>query len=219
MKISLALLLAGLAVARAAAQEPKAVRLVGGAKSEDILRRFIENDPSLKARLDDASEREQAFLAENRDTDLRDAVSDTNDADQLKKRLASASGADRADLLQSMPGLKVPPATACRALSDCPTPELAAEAPDAERLPDVVRDLIRPWMLLQQARGSEADVVAASGAGDAAVIVRLKDIDAAPLTLNVSPRLLGGFKVWFDQPLVLASLYGRERDAALKSGK
>jgi hypothetical protein len=33
----------------------------------------------------------------------------------------------------------------------------------------------------------------------------------------VSPRLLGGFKVWFDEPLVLASVYGRERDAALKS--
>jgi len=69
-------------------------------------------------------------------------------------------------------------------------------------------------MLLQQARGSSVEITPAT-TGDAVLTLKLKGLDAPPLTLNVSPRLLGGFKVWFDSPLVLASLYGRERDAAL----
>lgn len=212
-----ALLLAVLAVALPVRAADKPLRLSGGPKSEDALRRFIAGDKRLKAKLDDAAAREEAFLAESRDSDLRDAVSDTNPADELKKELASASGAGRVRALEQLPGMKAPAAPDCASLSDCATPDLAADVPDAERLPDALRRLVRPWMLLQQARGSEAVVTPVDGSGDATLTVTLKDCDAAPLTLNVSPRLLGGFKVWYDQPLVLASLYGRERDAALKS--
>ena len=103
----------------------------------------------------------------------------------------------------------------CRTLGDCAVPELALDVADAARLPDSVRRLVRPWMLLQQARKSSVEITPAS-TGDAVLTLKLKGLDASPLTLNVSPRLMGGFKVWFDSPLVLASLYGRERDAALK---
>ncbi len=194
----------------------KPLRLSGGPKSEDALRKFVSTDKRLKAKIDDAAAREEAFLAENRDTDLRDAVSDTSGPDELKRQLAVAADSDRARLLQQLPGLKAPAAPSCATLADCATPDLASDVTDAEQLPEAVRALVRPWMLLQQARGSELELSPVSAEGDAFLVVTLKDSDAAPLTLNVSPRLLGGFKVWFDQPLVLASLYGRERADALK---
>jgi hypothetical protein len=202
MKISvlLAVLVVCAATARAA---DKPLRLNGGPKAEDALRKFVFNDPRLKAKIDDAAQREEAFLAENRDTDLRDAVTDGT--------------GDRASLIQQLPGMRSPVASGCAALKDCAHPDLALDVVSAEQLPDAVRTLVRPWMLLQAARGSEVVLNPVSGDGDAVMTVQLRDMDAAPMTLNVSPRILGGFKVWFDQPLVLASLYGRERDAALKS--
>ena len=45
------------------------------------------------------------------------------------------------------------------------------------------------------------------------MVATLRGMDAAPLVLNVSPRLLGGFNVWFDEPARLADLYERERAA------
>lgn len=180
----------------------RSIRLAKGPKAEDVLRRFVERDPSLKARFDDAARREESFLAEVRDSDLRDSVADKSGPEELKLQLSR------------LPGMKAPLAPVCRSLGDCAVPDLALDVADSERLPDSVRRLVRPWMLLQQARGSSVEITAAS-TGDAVLTLTLKDLDAPPLTLNVSPRLLGGFKVWFDSPLVLASLYGRERDAAL----
>ena len=88
--------------------------------------------------------------------------------------------------------------------------------PDARNLPDSMRLMVRPWMTLQQARGLEIEVLTAEGAGDAALTVKLKGVDAAPLVLNVSPHLLGGFSVWFDHPEAAAALFARERQAVLK---
>ena len=198
--MKLALLICLIAVALPArATAPKAIRLTGGPKSEDALRRFVERDPCLKARFKNAAQREELFLSENRDPDLRDAV----------------SGVKGADLIEQLPGMKAPAAPVCRALADCAVPELALDVPDAERLPESVRRMVRPWMLLQQARGALVELVA-SESGDSVLTVKLKGLNTPPLTLNMAPRLLGGFKVWFDQPFVLASLYGRERDSALE---
>lgn len=215
--MKLPLLLALLTVAAAplrAAEKP--LRLKGGPKSEDALRKFVSSDPRFKAKIDDAAKREEAFLAENRDSDLRDAVSETSGPDAVRLQLEGVPVSDRARVLEQLPGLKAPVPSNCAALADCARPELAMDVASAEQLPDAVRGLVRPWMLLQQARRSEVVLSPVSGEGDALLTVTLKGLDAAPLTLNVSPRILGGFKVWFDQPLLLASLYGRERDAALK---
>ena len=199
MKLSLLFLALTVVAPVRAADKP--LFLTGGPKAEDALRHFVERDPRLKAKLDAASQREETLIAADREPDLRDSVSDGN-------RLA---------LLQRLPGLKAPAAPTCRALSECADPELSVEVADAELLPDALRRLVRPWMLLQQARGSKVELTPAGGMGDAALYVALKGLASSPLTLNVAANRPGGFKVWFDRPQELAALYGRERDAALKS--
>ena len=217
MKLFLLLLAAAVAAPVRAADKP--LFLTGGLKAEDALRRFVERDPRLKAKLDDAAAREEALLAEGRDSDLRDAVSDKNGSQELTRRLASASAADRPELLSRMPGLKAAAETPCRTLADCATPDLALAVSDAALLPAAVRGLVRPWMLLQQARGFKLEMTALDASGDAVLAVKLRHLDAPALTLNVTPQAMGGFKVWFGQPFLLAALYGRERDAALKSSR
>lgn len=215
MRAFIALAVCVACAASASAAGP--LKLSGGRRSEDALRRFVENDPALKAKIDDAMRREEAFLAESRESDLRDAVSGAADpGEELRRGLAQAAGEDRRRLLERLPGYSAPREPGCATLESCASPSLAADVKDPRELPDAIRGLVRPWMLLQQARGSAALVRAApAGDGDALLLVSLKGADAPPLTLNVSPRLLGGFKVWFDQPLALAALYGRERDAVL----
>ncbi|UPT73775.1 MAG: hypothetical protein M0D55_18305 [Elusimicrobiota bacterium] len=214
------LILLGLLAAAAPALAASPVRLTGGAKAEDKLRRFIEQDAALKARLDEAARREEAYVAEARESDLRDAVSDFS-GESLRSALEKTSAEKRKDLVSGLPGMASAPklSAPCRSVDDCANPELALDVADSRALAESVRRLVRPWMVLQQARGSEAVVSAVDGPGDAAIAVKLKDLDAQPLILNVSPRLLGGFKVWFERPLVLAALYGREREAVLRSSR
>ncbi len=191
------------------------IRLKGGSKSEEKLRKFIEQDKKLNARIIDAVRREEVFVAEARESDLRDAVSDNAIID-LSGAIEKTSGEKRKSLIETMPGMKAVDGPACATLADCPAAVLSMKVSDARNLPDTMRVMIRPWMTLQQARGSEIEVVTAEGSGDAAVTVKLKGVEADPLVLNVSPHLLGGFSVWFDHPEAAAALYARERQAVLK---
>jgi hypothetical protein len=174
------------------------LRLAAGPKAEDKLRRFVAGDKALRARLDDAMRREALFRTEARETGLKDAVAD--------------AAATREQLIAEMPGMKVPPAPTCPSLAECHQPEFSAVVDNPELLPDAVRNLMRPWLLLQEARGYKTEV-APSTKGDALMTATLKGLDASPLVLNVSPRLLGGFNVWFDEPARLGELYERERAA------
>ena len=213
MSMRLTLLLA-LVVASPAFAGP--VHLKGGSKSEEKLRRFVSQDAKLKARIQDAIKREERFVAEARESDLRDAVSDTS-VNDLHTQLEKTTGEKRKAVLEALPGMKALGGPACATLADCAEPAMAIEVPDARNLSDSLRQMVRPWMTLQQARRSEIEIVTAEGAGDTALIVSLKGVDAKPLMLNVSPHLIGGFSVWFDQPEAAAALYAREREAVLKS--
>jgi len=192
------------------------LRLKGGTKSENKLRVFVSTDAKLKARIQDAIKREERFVAEARESDLRDAVSDSS-LNDLHADLEKSTGEKRKTVLESMPGMKAYGGPACASLAACVEPDMTIEVSDASDVPDTLRRMIRPWMTLQQERGSEIEVVTAEGEGDAALIVKLKGVDAAPLALNVSPHLLGGFSVWFDQPEAAAALYARERAAVLNA--
>ena len=211
------LLVATLSAPARAADKPHF--LTGGPKAEDALRRFVERDPKLKAKLDAAAEREEALLAKDRDADLRDAVAEMNGPAQLSRRVAAAPPPERRMLLEGLPGLMAPAAPTCPALSECAEPELSVAVADASLLPDALRRLVRPWMILQQARGSKVELSPAEGTGDAALTVGLKGLSAARLTVDVVPVGPSGFKVAFERPEELAALFAREREAALKTGR
>lgn len=179
-----------------AAVDASALRLSAGPKAEDKLRRFVAEDRALRARLDDAVRREAVFRAEARETDLRDAVAETP--------------ATREDIIAQLPGMKVPPASNCPTFVECHQPPFSETVPHHELLSDAIRRMLRPWLLLQDARGRKLDVVPAK-TDNALLTAKLEGLADAPLTLNVSPSLLGGFNVWFDEPERLAALYERER--------
>jgi hypothetical protein len=216
MKLPLLLLAAALCAPAFARAADKPLFLKGGPKAEDALRRFVERDPRLKAKLDDVAERADALAAASRDADLRDAVAAPRGPDELSRRLAKASGPERKVLLSGLPGLQAPAAPSCRSLSECAAPELSVSVADAALLPDALRRVVRPWMLLQQARGSSVELSPVDGGGDAALKVGLKGLSGGPLTVDVTPAPAGGFRVSVERPQELAALYAREREAALK---
>lgn len=193
------------------------LHLKGGQKSEDKLRQFVISDAKLKARLDDAVKRESAFVAEARES-LRDAVADTG-AEDIAAEAAKTTGEKRKAVLEALPGMKAVSGPVCATLADCASPAMSMEVADARNLSDSIRVMVRPWMALQQARGSEIEVAPAEGNGDAALTVALKGVAIHPLILNVSPHLLGGFTVWYDQPQVCAAVFAHERAAALAAAK
>lgn len=190
MRSTLALLLMCSAV------DASALRLAAGPKAEDKLRRFVAEDRALRARLDDAVRREAVFRAEARETDLRDAVAETP--------------VTREDIIAQLPGMQVPPASNCPTFVECHQPPFSETVAHHELLPDAIRRMLRPWMLLQEARGRKLDVVP-SKTDNALLTAKLIGLEDAHLVLNVSPSMLGGFNVWFDEPARLAALYERER--------
>ena len=212
MRISLLLLSVIVAVPSFAGP----MRLKGGAKSEEKLRQFVSQDAKLKARLADAQRREERFVAEARESNLRDAVSDYSPV-ALHANPDLTSGEKRKSILESMPGMKAVAGPVCATLAACAKPDMSTVVSDAGNIPDAVRGMVRPWMTLQQARNSEISVVTAEGAGDAVLTINLKGVSAPPLVLNVSPHLLGGFSVWYENPEAAAALYAREREAVLKA--
>jgi|GEM_PF-3925479 len=195
MKIALLLGLVALAAPSMAANS---VRLNGKPQDEAALLRFLSENPRVKARLDAAIRQEAALKPLAEETDLRDAV------------------ADRTGALDHGAGRGVPAPSSCRTLSDCAAPELATEAATAAELPQSIARIVRPWVLLQQARGGSLAVAPAAAPGDAALVLTPRGLRTAPLTVHVTARPLGGFDVWLERPFELAAVYGDARGAALE---
>ena len=219
--MKLLLLLSAAAALPAFAANPPVVHLFDEARAEDKLRRFVESDQRLKTRLELTARREESYVSDMRDGNVRDALANRPNGDKLLTELETVTDDKRRDLLKHLPGMKTPPTPSsfCHTVADCPNPDLALDVADARALPESLRRLVRPWMVLQLARGSDADVSTLDGPGDATVSVRLHDSKIEPLIVNVTPNLLGGFKVWFERPLVLAALYDREREAVLRPAR
>lgn len=191
MKALIAILCAAAVAAPAFAAE-KPLTLAGRPQDEAAFESFLRESPSLNARLESAIQQEAAQPPIAEETDLRDAISDS-----------------------PPPSAKIPAPSACKTLADCAAPELEIDADSARELHDSILRLVRPWILLQQARGKSVKIAAADGAGDAALVVTPKGLRAAALTVHVTARPVGGFKVWLEDPLMLAWVYGDARGAVL----
>jgi hypothetical protein len=189
MKLSLVIACAVLAVPVFA---EKPLHFIGGPHDEAELQAFLSESPALKARLEGAIRQEASQPPIAEETDLRDAVADV-----------------------PAPSAKAPAPSACRTLADCAAPELEIDAPTAREIPGSIGRLVRPWMLLQKARGATLWIAAADGPGDAALVMNPQGLRSAALKVHVTARSVGGFKIWLEDPLVLAWEYGDARGAVL----
>lgn len=185
------------------------------AKADVRLRSWMESQPAIAKGVAAAIEREAAWRPVL-DPDLRDAVSDSP---SFHDRIQVAEGRKRQAMLSAMPGLKVPEAPVCGQLKDCVLPPLTAEVDDAEHLRLAIRSLIRPWLLLQQARGGSLALEAASGEGERIMTFSISELALRNVGVNVTAKPEGGYHVWLDQALVLSEIYDQQRQAALASGR
>jgi len=192
MKLALLTGLAALAIPASAADSLR----LRTPQDESALQRFVSENAAVQTRIGIAIRQEAALKPIAEETDLRDAIADRPSATD-----------------------PIPAPSACRTLSDCAAPELATEAASAKDLPQSIARVVRPWILLQQARRASLTVSPASGPGDAALVLTPNGLHTAPLTLHVAAKPLGGFDVWLDRPFVLASVYGDARGAALDSSR
>ncbi len=190
-----------LALAPPAVAAESSLRLSGGPKSENALRKFVSSDKTLRTKIVAAAKREDLLRAENQDPNLRDALTDDG---------------GRKLRVEQLPGMNPVPGAGCAALRDCAIPQLAVDVAGSEQIPEALRQLVRPWMLLQQARRSDVKLTPLESPGDAVLRLELRKLAASPVLVNVTARPFGGFTVWVDRPFVLADLYGRERDALLR---
>ena len=157
------------------------------------LKRWLGDQPAVKLKLARLKSQADAYAAE-RPTDLRDAAAG---APPFSDRLREAGPLDRRDLLESLPGMRPNPLAACRTLESCAEPPVVVEASRAVEVGPAVWALIRPWMLLQQARGRELGVMVGESDADSDRFATL-ELESSDMTLelNVAALPQGGFQVW-----------------------
>lgn len=173
-------------------------------KADDKVRAWLDQQPQLLRNLEAAARQADAYRPIP-DPDLRDSVSDMP--------------MDRHALLASLPGMTAPDVAFCSSLKNCSTPPLAIDVQDSEHLRPAVRSLVRPWLLLAQARGGAVALEAAPGAGQRLLAFSLPKLSLRDVGVNVAARPEGGFHLWMDQALVLASVFAQERESALAAVK
>jgi hypothetical protein len=181
-------------------------------KADNRVRAWLEEQPQLRKNLAAAVERADSYRPVP-DPDLRDSISDLSTG--LRERIESSQGADRRALLANLPGLKASDLPGCSTLDDCPQPLLALDVEDSAQLRPAIRSLVRPWLLLAQARRSAVSLEAATQGSDRALALSLPGLSLRDVGVNVAARPEGGFHVWMDQALVLASIFAQERESLL----
>jgi hypothetical protein len=179
---------------------------------EDRLRAWLETDVSLSRRLAAVEDAPTGPIAY--DPELRDSVSDAPSLGDLRRRIEESETNKRRALAAKLPGMDEPNFATCLTLGECAQPPLTVEVDDRAHLRAATRALIRPWLLLQKARGGWVKIEAARKDGQL-VIMSLPEL-GRKVAIKVEPKIGGGYRVWFEDGLALAHLFGVERDAALR---
>lgn len=201
-----------LALAASCQAAPLVVPAVEQREAEYRLRAWLELDDTLQAKLGQLEAQHAAPFA---DPGLRDSVSDAPSAGDLRRRIEQAQTDKRRQLAARLPGMSAPDIRGCPTLGDCAQPPLALDVDDPEHLRAALRALLRPWMLLAQARGRKLRVEPSEKADQ---LVRLESpaLGVKDAAVLVRARPEGGYHLWLDRAFELAAVYGRERDAALR---
>lgn len=177
-------------------------------KGEERLRAWLESDAALARRV---AELEEPAMEPLFDPDLRDSVSDAPSAGDLRRRIEEAAADRRRALAARLPGMDEPDLRSCLTLEACAQPPLSLDAPQRRDLRLAVRALLRPWLLLKKTIRVEP-----AAAPNELVLVTMPELGLKRVAVRVAAKPGGGYRVWFDQALTLAHVYGAERDASLR---
>ena len=188
------------------------------AVAEAGLKDWMRQQPALKKKLA-ALAREARRIEAERPSDLRDAPSSIPSAEALRSRLEAAAPAERQALLERLPGLKADPLQACARLETCSSAPLSFDVERSAQVGPAVWALIRPWMLLQQARGFELGVLVDEEKGDRLLKLELEGEPRLALSLHAEAAPEGGFRLWLDGAPEAADWFARTRLAVLAPGR
>lgn len=210
-KLAFALLACLPGASWAAAQAPARIVLSArqAGKADVRMRDWLEDQPQLRHNLAVAVALSDSYRPAP-DPDLRDSVSDM--PTDLRERIMAAQGDDRRALMAGLPGLKAPDFAACATLKDCPRPQLTLDIEDQAHLRLAIRSLLKPWLLLAQARGSPLRLEAAGQDSERVLSLSMAGLPLRGVGLNVAAKPEGGFHLWMDQALLLASVFTQERE-------
>jgi hypothetical protein len=110
-------------------------------------------------------------------------------------------------------GPKDPQPAECQNLQGCATPPLAVDVPAGEAVEPAIHAMMRPWILLADAKGVRLGIARGSDS-EALLAMNIQGLGLSGVGLNIAPRPEGGVHLWFSRGLELAALYSRERDSA-----
>ena len=120
-------------------------------------------------------------------------------------------------LMERLPGMAPKPFASCRVLEGCAEAPLAFHIEKGEHVPETVAALVRPWVLLQKARGKELIFNFAPGAGDRLMNMNLEGLPQASFAVHISAPLTGGCEVSLRGRPDPSRLFDEQRRAVLEN--
>lgn len=129
-------------------------------------------------------------------SDLKDAVASPAPPPEIRDDILRAQGAQRQQLAERLPGMAAEPFDFCRDLEHCTRARTSFHVDDESLVRDAVAAVVRPWIILEKARGDALAFEPVEGAGDKILDLKLKSLPNAALGVHVEPVSTGGYDVW-----------------------
>jgi hypothetical protein len=145
-------------------------------------------------------------------SDLKDAVAAP--APEIREDILRADGSKRQRLADRLPGMAPEPFDICRNLEQCTQARTSFHVDEESMVRDAVAALVRPWIILEKARGNALDFAPAQG-GEKILDLKVKSLPDAALSVHVEAVSTGGYDVWLTGSSNPGDLFRHSRDAVL----
>ena len=149
---------------------------------------------------------------------LRDWLAKQSDAKQkldvaVEKGALFATMFEHPQPLERMPGMTADPLASCQTLEQCPKAILTLRVDDPKDLRPAIVAMIRPWMLLQQARKKELIINIAAQDEDRLLAMGVEGLILPSIELYVEPSHNGSYSLSFRSSADIATIYEAARSS------
>lgn len=156
----------------------------------------------------------------------RDAARNSGLKDSIASRTAAGRSVGGADaprrarpLMERLPGMGPEPFASCRMMEGCTEAPYGFFVEKEEDVSRAVAALVRPWVLLQQARGQELLLDLAPGPGERIINLKMAGLPQASLQVYVGARLTGGYEVTLRGRPEPGELFAEQRRLVLAAAR